>query len=528
MKPTLKLLTTLLLAPLAALHAADQPGTFCNPLPIPNYPVGYYARNVTNGEPDARESWILGHREQFRELADPLVLWHDGKWYLYPSGDMAWVSSDRGATWQHQPLNVREIGYPPTIVRQRSRFLLGNNSATFYASASPLGPFEKIGDLKLKPGGEVPPLMGKMLFSDDDGRLFLYFGVSEKAGIWGVELDAADPTKPLAPPVRLITFNPKERPWEALGEWNQDHTKGWLESAWLLKRNGRYYLTYSAAGTPYRTYAMGCFVGSSPLGPFTPQKRNPILRTTEGLVAGTASGSIVAGPENQLWAFYTVRAGVVHKFERRIGMDRAEIDANGELVVNGATSLPQWLPGKMPSDTKSADTGWLPINGLTHTLGSTSAPNLPGRLAVDNEMRTWWQPAEGDTQPTLTSTFGAPATIHAVRLIWRDIGLDTKHDVKPGPFRYRVELETAKDQWTTILDRSESTEDLLIDYRECKPTTGTRARLVILGTPKGITPGVAEFTVFGTTVATKHPAHATHTHPPYRALAHAAGRAARR
>jgi hypothetical protein len=194
---------------------------------------------------------------------------------------------------------------------------------------------------------------------------------------------------------------------------------------------------------------------------------------------------------------------VVHSFERRIGMDRAEIDANGELVVNGATSLPQWLPGKMPPDAKSADTGWLPINGLTHTLGSTSAPNLPGRLAVDNEMRTWWQPAEGDTQPTLTSTFGAPATVHAVRLIWRDIGLDTKHDVKPGPFRYRVELETAKDQWTTILDRSESTEDLLIDYRECKPTTGTRARLVILGSPKGITPGVAEFTVFGKTIISK-------------------------
>ena len=271
----------------------------------------------------------------------------------------------------------------------------------------------------------------------------------------------------------------------------------------MLKRKGRYYLTYSAAGTQFRTYAMGCFVGSSPLGPFTPQQRNPILRTTEGLVAGTASGSIVVGPENQLWAFYTVRAGVVHKFERRIGMDRAEIDANGELVVHGATSFPQWLPGKMPPGAKSADTGWLPINGLVHTLGSTSAPNLPGLFAVDNEMRTWWQPAEGDTQPTLTSTFGAPATIHAVRLIWRDIGLDTKNGVLPGPFRYRVELETAKDQWTTILDRSGSTEDLLIDYRECKPTTGTRARLVILGSPKGITPGVAEFTVFGTTVVTK-------------------------
>jgi beta-xylosidase len=93
--------------------------------------------------------------------------------------------------------------------------------------------------------------------------------------------------------VRFIDFNPKERPWEAHGEWNQNPNKGWLETAWMLKRNGRYYLTYGAAGTQYRTYAMGCFVGSSPLGPFTPQKHNPILRTTEGLLTGTASGSIV-------------------------------------------------------------------------------------------------------------------------------------------------------------------------------------------------------------------------------------------
>jgi hypothetical protein len=100
MKLALTLFTALLLAPLAALHAAEPPSTFCNPLPIPNYPIGFFARNVTNGEPDAREGWLLGHREQFRELADPVVLWHDGKWYLYPSGDMAWVSADQGATWQ--------------------------------------------------------------------------------------------------------------------------------------------------------------------------------------------------------------------------------------------------------------------------------------------------------------------------------------------------------------------------------------------------------------------------------------------
>jgi hypothetical protein len=181
-------------------------------------------------------------------------------------------------------------------------------------------------------------------------------------------------------------------------------------------------------------------------------------------------------------------------------MDRVEIDANGELYVPSATSLPQWLPGKIPAGQKSADTGWLPINGAMPTFGTSSAPNLLGRFAVDNELRTWWQPATDDSHPMLTSQFPAPATIHAVRVIWRDIGLDSNRGVMPGPFRYRVELETARNQWTTILDRSESTEDLLIDYREVTPTAGSRARLVILGWPKGITPGVAEFTVFGKTV----------------------------
>ena len=150
MKRTVILLTALLLATLAAGHAIDassktsapnQPRTFCNPLPVPNYPVGFFALCVTNGRPDTHDGWYLGHHEQFRELADPMVLWHEGTCYLNPSGDMAWVSADNGATWHHHPLNVREIGSPTKVVWHRSRFLLGNNSDTFYASADYLDRF---------------------------------------------------------------------------------------------------------------------------------------------------------------------------------------------------------------------------------------------------------------------------------------------------------------------------------------------------------------------------------------------------
>jgi len=481
---------------------AAAPRTYCNPLPIPNYPVGRNARDLKHGDKhDGSNLWFADRAEQYRELADISTIWHEGKWILYPSVDMAWVSDDMGATWQHHPLNIRDIGYAPTVVRQGGRFLLMASESAIYASASPLGPFKEIGRPKLPAG--VPGTTDPMLFVDDDGRLFFYWGCTETRGIFGVELDRDDPTRTVGEAKKLIPFSPDTHPWERVGEFNQNSNAGWVEGSWMVKRQGRYYLTYSAGGTEHRAYAMGAYVGASPLGPFTAQAHNPILRTTAGLITGTAHGSIVKGPGDQWWVFYTVAAGVAHGFERRLGMDRVEFDARGELTVPGATSTPQWLPGRAPAGSKGTDTGWLPLNGGVQTFGSSTAPNLSGRLAVDTDLRTWWQPAPGDATPTLTSRLYGRATISAVRIAWRDIGLDSNRGVVPGPYRYRVELETAPGTWQAVLDRTASDEDLLIDYREIEPTIATRARLVITGWPKGITPGVAEFTVFGNTEPVK-------------------------
>jgi xylan 1,4-beta-xylosidase len=481
---------------------AAAPRTWCNPLPIPDYPVGRNVRNLRNGDKtDGSFLWFVDRVEQYRELADLTAIWHDGRWILYPSVDMAWVSADMGATWQHHPLNVRDVGYAPTVVRQGDRFLLMASSSPIYAASSPLGPFKEIGRPKLPAG--LPETIDPMLFVDDDGRLFFYWGCTETGGIFGIELDRIDPTRTIGEAKKLIPFSPDAHPWERVGEYNQQRNAGWVEGAWMIKRQGRYHLTYSAAGTEHRAYAMGAYVGASPLGPFTPQAHNPIFRTTAGLVTGTAHGSIVQGPGDRWWVFYTVAAGVAHGFERRIGMDVVEFDARGEVTVPGATSTPQWLPGRGPGGQGPADTGWLPLNGGVQTLGSSYAPNLSGRLAVDTDLRTWWQPAAGDAAPTLTSRLYAPATIQAVRIAWRDIGLDSNRGVVPGPFRYRVELATAAGKWQPVLDRTASDEDLLVDYREIEPTVATRARLVVTSWPKGLTPGVAEFTVFGTTEPAK-------------------------
>ena len=127
---------------------------------------------------------------------------------------------------------------------------------------------------------------------------------------------------------------------------------------------------------------------------------------------------------------------VVHAFERQLGMDRADIDAKGELFVQGATSLPQRLLVGEKKVSQSIASGWLPLNGELQTIGSSDASNLEGRFAVDNDLRTWWQSSETDKEPTLTTSLMAPSTIHAIRIVWRDVGLDTQRGIQPGPIRY--------------------------------------------------------------------------------------------
>ena len=71
--------------------------------------------------------------------------------------------------------------------------------------------------------------------------------------------------------------------------------------------------------------------------------------------------------------------------------------------------------------------------------------------------------------------------------------------IDPGPFRYVVEYAADRKQetWQTLVNASENTEDLCIDYRQFAPVKAYAIRLRILGAPKGITPGLTSLTAFG-------------------------------
>ena len=91
----------------------------------------------------------------------------------------------------------------------------------------------------------------------------------------------------------------------------------------------------------------------------------------------------------------------------------------------------------------------------------------------------------------------------AVRIMWKDIGLNFKAGVNPGPYRYVVEVKNGNfdGEWVTVVDASENDVDLTVDYRTFEPTPCTMVRIRILGAPEGVTPGLLNFTLFGESMA---------------------------
>jgi xylan 1,4-beta-xylosidase len=456
--------------------------TYCNPLPIPDYPRGKACR-----EP--------GKAHDFRELADPTVIYHEGKWYLYPSCGMAWVSEDF-VTWQHRKMNVYDLGYAPTVVAHRGAFLMTASGTAIYRAATPLGPWEEVGPALGTDGKPLPHFGDPMLFSDDDGRLYLYWGCGAP-GIFGVEMDVTKVNQALTPTKLLFAYNP-EHVWERVGEFNEDPSTSWCEGPWMIKERGRYFLTYAGPGTQWRTYGMGTYISDAPLGTFAYQKRNPILLDTEGLVRGPGHGCLVRGPRETLWAFYTCTVCYHHIFERRIGLDPAGFDAEGNLFVRGASEIPQWAPGIKEHPEQGNDAGLLPVTQSRQTKASSSAPGRVPLYAVDGSMKTWWQPAEDDREPWLEVNLEATFALSTLRVIWSEPNLDYAKQILPKPIRYCVEVrETLEGPWKVLFDGSANATDFLIDYRTFPARDARVARLILKETPAGMGTGVVDFSLFG-------------------------------
>ena len=466
-------------------NGTDYSNTYCNPIPLPDYPLG---RNCVRND--------RNYERDYRETADPTVLYEDGKWYLYPSCGMLYVSEDF-RTWTHLRMEPYDIGYAPTVVKHRGRFLLTACGSELYASDRPEGPFQSLGPFRDEAGQRIS-FSDPMLFSDEDGRLYLYSGCGE--AICGCELDAADPTRLISPNRRMFAMDLRHHEWERMGEWHEDASYSWIEGSWMYKRNGIYYLTYSAPGTEWSTYAMGAYTGTSPLGPWTYMASSPFLGSTHGLIRGAGHGCIVDGPGGTAWVFYTCCVCHAGMFERRICFDPVGFGEDGSILPVHVSETPAWAPGTVSAPERSNLSGLLPLTRRKRAAASSSAPGRDPIYATDDSLITWWQPEPSDPEPSLTVRLSHMEnvffTVAAAQVIWTDVGLDIQNGVLPGPFGYVIEART-RDGWIPVLDRSGNRTDLLIDYAAFSPVLADEVRIRVTKRPAGIEPGLVCFTAFG-------------------------------
>ena len=460
--------------------------TYINPTPLPDYPIGRFS--IMN---DYDYNW--------RETADPTVLYENGIWYLYSScGIVYW--SDDFCTWNHKRIEPYDCGYAPTVVNHKGKYYLCGSISDLYVSDDPLSDFTSIGAFTLPDGEKLARCYDPMLFSDDDGRLYLYYSTGAPV-VYAAELDSDDPTKLLHEPELAIEFDP-EHLWECNGENNEDSLSCALEGPWMLKKNGIYYLTYCAPGTEYSTYGLGAYKSTTPMGPWEYMKTSPFTRKTDGVVRGPGHGCITEGPDGNLWVFYTCTVCYLDAMERRIGYDPLYINEDGDLVCPVISENPRWAPGVVADPIKDGDTGLVCVTGRRRAYATSCAPGRDALYATDEDLMSWWQPADDDKEPALIIPMSAwGANCCAVRIIWRDVNLSLAKGALPGAIRYKLQLRDtevngADAPWITVVDRTGSDKDMIIDYHTFEVTRANEARLLITGAPEGISPAVMNISIF--------------------------------
>lgn len=476
--------------------------TYCNPLAIPQIPRGKdewypYERGMFSHEnkPETVEG------PDYRSISDPTVFFWEGKWYLYPSYGMAWVSEDL-CNWKHIRTEPYCPKYSPCITPWKAKFLLTSWFCPLYVGESPVGPFKEMGEFVDLNGNTFTPC-DPAIFTDDDGRIYLYAYDQDEENqihkIIGYELDQENPCQVVKGPIPIVEMDPKNKPWERHGLHGQNTYYGWVEGPHLLKHNGRYYMIYATPDTCDASYCMAVYYSDEdPLTGYVCQKKNPLTFHREGIVAGAGHGCVEHGPNGSLWAFYTIACPYLHRYERRIGMDLVAVDENGELYCpHGVTDTPQFIPGYLEDPIHSRnDAGCVSLTGGCRPVASSCLEGRDAVYATDENNLSFWLPEEEDIQKSLECDLTGEFEVSACRIFWRELGLDYARGIVPAPVQYIVEGYRGG-EWFLLLDMSENDIEKNIDYQVFETKSCSKVRLKIVGHGKGLRIGVIDFSVFG-------------------------------
>ncbi|MFG2730256.1 family 43 glycosylhydrolase [Streptomyces canus] len=274
--------------------------------------------------------------------ADPNIVRFGDTFYIYPTTDgfegwsgtqfKAYSSTDL-VHWKDHGV-ILDLGpdiswadsraWAPTIAEKDGKYYFyfcADANIGVAVSDSPTGPFkDALGRPLLKAGQFSGQMIDPAVFTDDDGRSYLYWGNGHAyVAPLNDDMTSVDLTK-----MKDIT------------------PSGYNEGSFVIKRKGTYYLTWSENDTRDENYRVAYATGPSPTGPWT--KRGVILEKDLSLgIKGPGHHSVVHVPGTDDWyiAYHRFAIPGGDGMHRETTVDKLEFDSDGLIkkVVPTLTSI---------------------------------------------------------------------------------------------------------------------------------------------------------------------------------------------
>jgi beta-xylosidase len=265
--------------------------------------------------------------------ADPHLAVFGDTYYLYPTtdGNENWsstafscLSSKDLRHWQNHGV-ILQLGsdvtwadryaWAPAIAHKGGKYYFYTSSDQnigVAVSDTPHGPFtDPLGKPLVPKGRWNAQSIDPMVFIDDDGSAYLYWG---QGNCYVVPLNED-----------MVSFDEQAV--------RQITPAGYNEGAFVLKRNGIYYLMWSEFDTRDPRYSVAYGTADSPLGPFEKAKNNPILKG-QGIVRGAGHHSVAQLPGKDEWliAYHRFAIPGGNGFKRETCISPMRFDPDGSIL----------------------------------------------------------------------------------------------------------------------------------------------------------------------------------------------------
>ncbi|MEN9974594.1 MAG: hypothetical protein RLZZ282_600 [Verrucomicrobiota bacterium] len=280
--------------------------------------------------------------------ADPHIAVIGTTFCLYPTSDKVgwnptsfhgWTSKDL-KTWKDEGVILNLPGdvkwasgqaWAPAIAAKNNKYYFyfsANQNIGVAVSDHPMKGFRDPLGKPLVAKGDYPcQVIDPMVFVDDDGSAYLYFGQGK---CMAVKLNDD-----------MISFDRK-----AVKQLEQE---GYNEGPFVFKRRGVYYLSWSEHDTRDPRYAVAYATSKSPLGPFSKAAGGPILQQ-QGEIKAAGHHSIVQVPGRDEWvvAYHRFLVPRVDGVLRETCISPLRFDAKGAILpVDVFESVPDdFIAGK--------------------------------------------------------------------------------------------------------------------------------------------------------------------------------------